>query len=192
MKTNYLILVNTTHKMPEDYIDSVELVEMRGCDDEIFRIEKQAAEQFCGLQKASEQAGIEILLSSAYRSVGRQQEIRDEFLAEYGEDYARRYVAVPGYSEHHTGLALDFVAMINGKWLIENEEIIDRAQELQPVYDLLPGFGFILRYLKGKEEITGYPAEPWHIRYVGDPAVAAEIMERGITLEEYLGEAGLC
>ena len=191
MKTNYLILVNTTHKMPEDYIDSVELVEMRGCDDEIFRVEKQAAEQFCRLQKASEQAGIEILLSSAYRSVGRQQEIKDEFLAEYGEDYVRRYVAVPGYSEHHTGLALDFVARINGKWLIENEEIIDRAQELQPVYDLLPGFGFILRYLKGKEEITGYPAEPWHIRYVGDPAVAAEIMERGITLEEYLGEAGL-
>ena len=191
MKTNYLILVNTTHKIPEDYIDSVELVEMRGCDDEIFRVEKQAAEQFCRLQKASEQAGIEILLSSAYRSVERQQEIRDEFLAEYGEDYARRYVAVPGYSEHHTGLALDFVAGIDGKWLIENEEIIDRAQELQPVYDLLPGFGFILRYLKGKEEITGYPAEPWHIRYVGDPAVAAEIMEQGITLEEYLGEAGL-
>lgn len=191
MKTNYLILVNTTHKMPEDYIDSVELVEMRGCDDEIFRVEKQAAEQFSGLQKASEQTGIEILLSSAYRSVGRQQEIRDEFLAEYGEDYVRRYVAVPGYSEHHTGLALDFVARINGKWLIENEEIIDRALELKPVYDLLPGFGFILRYLKGKEEITGYPAEPWHIRYVGDTAVAAEIMEQGITLEEYLGEVGL-
>jgi len=188
MNTNYLILVNTAHKIPEGYTDRLELVELRGYDDEVFRVEKQAAEQFCELQKASAQAGIEILLSSAYRSVERQQEIRDEFLAEYGEDYVSRYVAVPGYSEHHTGLALDFVAKINGKWLIENEEIILRAVELQPVYDLLAGHGFILRYLKGKEGITGFPAEPWHIRYVGDPAAAAEIMERGITLEEFLGK----
>ena len=190
METDYLILVNTARKIPADYIDSVELVEMLGYDDEAFRVEKQTAEHFRGLQKASAQAGIEILLSSAYRSVRRQQEIRDEFLAEYGEDYVRRYVAVPGCSEHHTGLALDFVAKIDGKWLIENSEIIERARELQPVYDLLPGYGFILRYLRGKEEITGYPAEPWHIRYVGDPAVAAEITKREITLEEYLGEAG--
>ena len=188
MKTDYLILVNTAHKIPTDYIDSVELVEMRGYDEEPFRAEKQAATHFCSLQKASAQAGIEILLSSAYRSVRRQQEIREEFLAQYGEDYVRKYVAVPGFSEHHTGLALDFVAKINGKWLIENEEIILRAVELQPVYDLLAGHGFILRYLKGKEGITGFPAEPWHIRYVGDPAAAAEIMERGITLEEFLGK----
>lgn len=190
MKTNYLILVNTAHKIPADYIDSVELVEMRGYDNELFRAEKQAAAHFCSLQKASAQAGIEILLSSAYRSVRRQQEIREEFLAQYGEDHVRRYVAVPGFSEHHTGLALDFVAKIGGKWLIEKSVIMGRSQELQPVYDLLPGYGFILRYLRGKEEITGYPAEPWHIRYVGDPAVAAEITKRGITLEEYLGEAG--
>lgn len=190
MKTNYLILVNTAHKIPADHIDSVELVEMRGYDDEPFRAEKQAAAHFCSLQKASAQAGIEILLSSAYRSVRRQQEIREEFLAQYGEDYVRRYVAVPGFSEHHTGLALDFVAKINGKWMIDKSEIMERAQELQPVYDLLPGYGFILRYLKGKEEITGYPAEPWHIRYVGDPAAAAEITKRGITFEEYLEEAG--
>ena len=188
MKTNYLILVNTAHRIPADYIDGVELVEMRGCDDEIFRVETEAAEHFRSLQKASAQAGIGILLSSAYRSIERQQEIREDFLAEYGEDYVRRFVAEPGCSEHHTGLALDFVARIGGKWLIESREIIERAGELQPVYDILPGYGFILRYLAGKEEITGYPAEPWHIRYVGDPAVATEIMERGITLEEYLGE----
>ena len=68
---------------------------------------------------------------------------------------AQRFVAAPGYSEHHTGLALDFVAEIGGRWLIESKEIIERAEELQPVYDLLPKYGFILRYLKGKEEITG-------------------------------------
>jgi D-alanyl-D-alanine carboxypeptidase len=182
---DYLILVNPFHKIPEDFVDKLELVEMKGYDDEVFRVEKEAARQFCGLQAAAAEKGIEILLSSAYRSVEKQRAIKEEFTAEYGVDYAKRYVAKPGCSEHHTGLALDFVAKIGGKWLIESDEIIERAGELKPVYDLLPRFGFILRYLKGKEAITGYPAEPWHIRYVGDAEVAAEIAERGITLEEY-------
>ena len=184
--TDFLILVNPFHKIPDEYFDGLELVEMRGYDDEVFRVEKQTARQFCELQKASADKGIRILLSSAYRSIEKQQAIKEEFIAEYGEDYARRFVAAPGYSEHHTGLALDFVAEIGGRWLIENNEIIERAGELQPVYELLPEYGFILRYLKGKEEITGYPAEPWHIRYVGDPEAAARIAAQGIVLEEYL------
>lgn len=184
-RINYLILVNPLHTIPADYFDNLELVEMRGYDDEIFQVEKQTAAQFRKLQNETAQKGIEILLSSAYRSVEKQQAIKEELTAEYGEEYGKQFVAAPGYSEHHTGLALDFVAKIDGKWLIENKEIFDRAEELQPVYDILPRYGFILRYLKGKEEITGYPAEPWHIRYVGDPAVAAEITARGITLEEY-------
>lgn len=185
MQMNYLILVNPLHRIPADYCDNLELVEMRGYDDEIFQVEKQTAAQFRKLQNETAQKGIEILLSSAYRSVEKQQAIKEELTAEYGEEYGKQFVAAPGYSEHHTGLALDFVAKIDGKWLIENKEIFDRAEELQPVYDILPRYGFILRYLKGKEEITGYPAEPWHIRYVGDPAVAAKITARGITLEEY-------
>ena len=176
---DYLILVNPFHKIPEDFVDNLELIEMKGYDDEVFRVEKEAARQFCGLQAAAAEKGIEILLSSAYRSVEKQRAIKEEFTAEYGVDYAKRYVAEPGCSEHHTGLALDFVAKIGGKWLIENDEIVERAGDFEPVYDLLPRFGFILRYLKGKEAIT------WHIRYVGDPEVAAEIAERGITLEEY-------
>lgn len=186
--TDYLILVNPFHKIPREYFDGLELVEMRGYDDEVFRVEKQAARRFCELQKASAEKGIPIILSSAYRSVEKQQAVKEEFIAEYGEDYARRFVAAPGYSEHHTGLALDFVAEIGGRWLIESSEIIERAGELQPVYDLLPKYGFILRYLKGKEEITGYPAEPWHIRYVGDSEIAARITAQGIVLEEYLRE----
>ena len=183
--TDYLILVNPFHKIPEDYFSGLELVEVRGYDGEVFLVEKEAARQFCKLQKAAAEIGIEILLSSAYRSIEKQRAIKEEFTKEYGEDYAERFVAAPGYSEHHTGLALDFVAEIGGKWLIENREIIERAGELQPIYDILPKYGFILRYLKGKEKITGYPAEPWHIRYVGDPEIAVQITAQGITLEEY-------
>ena len=188
MSVDYLILVNKTHKIPADYIQRLELILMHGYDNEEYRVEKNTAARFCDLQKASAQNGVEILLTSAYRSVERQQEIKDEFLREYGEDYVRRFVAVPGCSEHHTGLALDFVAKIGDRWLIRKEEIFEHIEEMHPVYDLLPQFSFILRYIKGKEAITGYPAEPWHIRYVGDPAIATEITERGVTLEEYLGE----
>lgn len=190
MNVDYLILVNSTHPIPRDYVNALELVPVEGYDREVYLVEKNAAEQFASLRRASAESGVEILLSSAYRSVERQQEIRDEFLQEYGEEYVRQFVAAPGCSEHHTGLALDFVARIDGKWLIENKEIRERAEELRPVYDLLPRYGFILRYLKGKEAITGYPAEPWHIRYVGNPAVASEIMERGVTLEEFLESGG--
>ena len=142
---DYLILVNPFHKIPEFYFDNLELVEMCGYDNELFRVEKSAAQQFRELERATSAKGIPILLSSAYRSVEKQRQIKEEFTAEYGEDYAKRYVAEPGCSEHHTGLALDFVAKIRGKWLIENDEIISRASELQPVYDLLPKYGFILR-----------------------------------------------
>ena len=154
---DYLILVNPFHKIPEFYFDNLELVEMCGYDNELFRVEKSAAQQFRELERATSAKGIPILLSSAYRSVEKQRQIKEEFT----------------------------VAKIRGKWLIENDEIISRASELQPVYDLLPKYGFILRYLKGKEKITGYPAEPWHIRYLGDPEIAAEITARRITLEEY-------
>ena len=89
---DYLILVNPFHKIPEDFVDNLELVEMKGYDDEVFRVEKEAARQFCELQKATAAAGIEILLSSAYRSVEKQLAIKEEFTEEYGADYAKRYL----------------------------------------------------------------------------------------------------
>ena len=84
------------------------------------------------------------------------------------------YVAVPGYSEHHTGLALDLYLESMDVWA--------------KIHAKLPEFGFILRYPEGKEDITGYAYEPWHVRYVGMDT-AEEITSRGITLEEYLDVA---
>ena len=185
----YLTLINKTHSIEPQFTEKIELVEAVGYDGEIFRAEKHAAEQFQKLQQAVKEYDIEIVLSSAYRSIERQKQIKAQLNEEYGTEYVRNFVAEPGTSEHHTGLALDFVAKLGGKWVIETAEINRRIDEMRPVYDLLPKYGFILRYLPGKEEITGYPAEPWHIRYVGDPEVATEIADKGITLEEYLGEA---
>ena len=85
-RINYLILVNPLHRIPADYFDNLELVEMRGYDDEIFQVEKQTAAQFRKLQNETAQKGIEILLSSAYRSVEKQQAITEELTAEYGAE----------------------------------------------------------------------------------------------------------
>ena len=97
-------------------------------------------------------------------------DVASEFLVKYGADYVKNYVAEPGFSEHHTGLAIDLYL-----------ESVDAWAKIEA---RLPELGFILRYPLGKENITGYSYEPWHIRYVGKDA-AEEIMSEGITLEEY-------
>ena len=116
------------------------------------------------------------------------------FIEKYGADYAAKTVAAPGFSEHHTGLALDLYFNIqddNGEFrdLYYNEDMM--KEEYTGIWDAihakLADYGFILRYLDGKEHLTGYGYEPWHIRYIDDVTIAKDIMERDITLEEYLG-----
>ncbi|MCS4454811.1 M15 family metallopeptidase [Clostridium botulinum] len=120
---------------------------------------------------------------SGYRNYHYQVNVYNNSVYRNGQQHADKYVAQPGTSEHQTGLAMDIVSteytnldenFVNTrayKWLKEN------------CYK----YGFIIRYPKEKEDITGYNFEPWHIRYVGIE-VATEIMNKGITLEEYLQE----
>ena len=102
-------------------------------------------------------------------------------MAAHGEVHAKRYVAKPGYSEHHTALALDLTPYDT----CGNEVQDDDYEAYGKLHPHLHEFGFILRYPAGKEDVTGYPFEPWHIRYVGVDA-AREIYENGWTLEEYV------
>ncbi len=111
----------------------------------------------------------------------------DDFTEEYGADYAAKIVAAPGYSEHHTGLALDFYLIIDGKEVIENEDMMRHPDIWSRIHEKIADYRFILRYLEDKEHITGYAYEPWHIRYIDDAETAGKIMESGMTLEEYLG-----
>ena len=109
-------------------------------------------------------------------------------LIKYGEEYTKNTVAVPGYSEHHTGLALDLYFILDGTTVYYNEDLVRYPEVWAKIHAKLADYGFILRYLEGKEDITGYSYEPWHIRYIDDVALAKEITARGITLEEYLEE----
>ena len=184
---DYLVLVNKENPLPETWEDEVEIVDYTNSLGDPVQTERAAYDAYLGLKAALEEEGVYVDLDSAYRSVAAQQEIVEDFTERYGEDYVRQYVAVPGYSEHHTGLALDLYLNIDGEDVYMNEDMVEYPEIWAQIHAKLADYGFILRYLEGKEDITGYSYEPWHIRYVGDPDIAREITEQGITLEEYLG-----
>lgn len=137
-------------------------------------------------------AGLSPVICSAYRTVKDQEEIFDRRVErsieegmprEEAEAEAAKWVAYPGTSEHHTGLAVDIVSL--------DYQVLDSGQENTPEQRWLMEnswkYGFILRYPSGKSHITGISYEPWHYRYVGRD-VAEEIFFSGLTLEEYLEE----
>lgn len=182
---DYLVLVNKQHPLPEDREDVPETVHVTnalGCGVEV---EKKAYEAYLKLKDGLEKEGVYVDLDSGKRSMADQQRILDDFTETYGEDYALRTVAAPGCSEHHTGLALDLYLIIDGKAITENEDLLRYPEIWAVIHAKLSGYGFILRYPEGREAVTGYPYEPWHIRYIDDPETAQEIMEKEITLEEY-------
>lgn len=183
---NILALVNKQYALPgeyspEDLTRPNVAFSFGDLDIEKSWLRKEAAKHLELLFNAAEKQNIELFAVSGYRSYNRQVAVFDAKANQVGATAAATVVAVPGFSEHQTGLAMDissrsvnfeliepFGETVEGKWLAENAH----------------KFGFILRYPKGKESITGYQYEPWHFRYVGVYA-ATEIYERQITLEEY-------
>lgn len=180
---DYLILVDSEHKLPEDWEDKVQLEETTNSVGDKVLVEKRAYEAYLKLAKELSDEGIHVELDSAFRSVAEQQKIIDDFTEKYGEDYAKSYAAVPGYSEHHTGLALDLYLIVDGVTAYENEDLMKYPEVWAKIHEKLPKYGFILRYPGN----NGYPYEPWHIRYVGE-GPAKDITDRGLTFEEYWKE----
>ena len=187
---DYLVLVNKENKLPDTWEEELTLSTTTNSVGDEVQTEAAAYEAYLKLKEDVEKEladrKVVLELDSAYRSVAAQQQIWDDFTEKYGEDYVKKYVAVPGFSEHHTGLALDLYFVIDGKEVYENEDLVQYPEIWDAIHAKLVEHGFILRFLEGKEEITGYSYEPWHIRYVGSPEVAQEITEKGIVLEEYL------
>lgn len=188
--SDYLVLVNKDHELPENWEDKVKIITVQNSLGEELQIEDKTYYQFSKLREALISQGVQIELDSVYRSVAEQQEIWDAWSAdpELGLEYCKKYLAVPGYSEHHTGLAVDIFIMKDGKQIRDNDEMIADTEDFAKVHELLPEYGFILRYPPGADNITGYAYEPWHLRYVGSETVAKEITRKDMTLEEYLGK----
>ncbi len=156
-----ILVVNKTYPLPSAYAPGWET---------------EASAPFWEMVAAAKEAGFELWMSSGYRSYADQEYLYNGYVQRDGQEAADTYSARPGHSEHQTGLAFDLNGLSwdfgdtpEGIWVAEN----------------CHKYGFILRYPKGKEEITGYTYEPWHIRYLGVEK-ATEVYESGLCLEEFL------
>lgn len=157
-----ILIANKTYALPPDYAPGVNA---------------EAEEAFYEMQSAAAELGLNLYISSGYRSYDYQAGLYQRYVDRSGKAEADRYSARPGHSEHQTGLAFDlntisdeFKDTDEGKWVAEH------CWE----------YGFIIRYPEDKESVTGYMYEPWHIRYLGRE-IAGAVYESGLCLEEYLG-----
>ena len=161
---NNILIANKSYSLPSNYGNG---------------LTKETQKAFNDMKVEASTLGLNLYLSSGYRSYNLQKQIYNNYVARDGKANADTYSARPGHSEHQTGLAFDlntiddsFTNTPEGKW----------------VHDNCYRFGLILRYPKGKDNITGYMHESWHLRYVGIE-LATKLYNNGnwITLEEYFG-----
>lgn len=189
---NYTILVNKEHPYEESDFNGMVLVKTTDIEGKEVFVEEITYSHYLAFRDALKQMGIEVSITSGYRSLEEQKRTIIELKDVYQED-TKLYekVAPVGCSEHHTGLALD-ITISNKKQYQERltnyykeDELQVRENKYELMAEICSDYGFILRYPKDKVDITGYSYEPWHFRYVGSK-VAKIIMNHHITLEEYL------
>ncbi|MGM9988247.1 MAG: M15 family metallopeptidase [Bacillaceae bacterium] len=178
------MLVNKENALPDGYEPSrlvVPDVAFASYANESTRgMLPEAAKALEKLFDAAEKDGISILAVSGYRSYDYQASLYERQLQANGQEYVSNYVARAGESEHQTGLAMD----VDSEEQVQLTEDFENTDAYKWLKQNAATYGFIIRYPRDKENITGYHFEPWHIRYVGKN-VAIEIEKEGITLEEY-------
>lgn len=184
------VLVNKFNSLSEDYIPS-DLVTVSVPtileNPEVNQLREVADHALTSMFATAEEENLFLFARSGFRSYNTQVHLFNGYAEKHGEEAANTYSAKPGFSEHQTGLVMDvtsesvqfqlteqFGDTPEGKWIAEHAH----------------QFGFIIRYPQGKEDITGYIYEPWHLRYVGKD-VATAIYESKLTYEEFLVEKGI-
>lgn len=181
-----LVLVSKAHPIRQE--PDITLEEVQG-----YRVDARIAPALRQLLAAARADGWDLAIISGYRTMERSRILYENKTQQYqNQGYSReealaeaaKWVAPPGTSEHHTGLAVD---VVNAGYFNKYSDLVEAfEQEPEAVWlqDNAPRFGFVLRFPKNKEDITGIHYEPWHFRYVGDHAQA--ITDSGLCLEEYL------
>ncbi|MBR0226777.1 MAG: M15 family metallopeptidase [Clostridia bacterium] len=182
----YIILANRKHLLSSDYKpgDLVNTTCKKSSDAGTPELRQAASDAINAMFAAAQQDGLTLYLKSAYRSYVTQKTMYNNRLDKLGRDDG--LVSYPGASDHQTGLGAD---ILNYEWTKKdgmNKEFA-KTKEAQWMEAHCAEFGFILRYMSDKEEITGIKFEPWHFRYVGKEA-AAYIMENHLSLEEFTEE----
>lgn len=179
------VLVNKENILPDDYkptdlvYPDVRFTFTEKIEKRMMR--KEAAGALESLFQAADEQGVPLAGVSAYRSQKTQTSLFNHYVEKDGLEAALLYSASPGTSEHQTGLAID-VTSSDGSCAAE--DCFGETDQAQWLIDNSATYGFIIRYEEGKESITGYKYEPWHLRYVGQK-LAQELTDRGLTLEEY-------
>lgn len=192
IEDGYLILVN---KDKENHISSsykpedLEHVKYYAADrsEEGRYLRAEASKQFQKLSEDAAEEGLDIVVTTAYRSYSFQSVLFNNYVKQKGEAEANKTSARPGESEHQTGLAADLSCKAID---YRNSSDFGNTEEGKWVAENCYKYGFIIRFPNHQEGITGYTYEPWHIRYVGKTA-AKEIFDEDITLEEYIEENDL-
>jgi D-alanyl-D-alanine carboxypeptidase len=163
-----ILIVNKEHALPSSYNPGEN---------------PEAQKALHQLLDDAQKDGINLYKISGYRSYPTQVKLYDSYAKRDGKKAADKYSARPGYSEHQTGLTFDLGGKNSDKNLYAS---FGKTKEGQWIANNAYKYGFIVRYPKGKEKITGYQYEPWHIRYLGKDK-ATKVHKSGKTLEEYVG-----
>ena len=174
------MLVNKHYKLDEDFVpDDLVEFDQEYCNDEVQEGNREAVVAFKNMYEAAKKEGLGLVINSSYRSYQDQENICNTFKDLYGEGYVTKYVALPGFSEHQTGLAFDIGST--------SSKVFAESKEYEWMKENAYKYGFILRFTKANAYITGFRSEPWHYRYVGKK-IAKYIYENDISLEEYYAE----
>ncbi len=176
-KFSYDMLVNKHHHLDEKFIpEQLVKIDSKYASEDDLECNKTALNAFIKMSEAASKDGYEIVINSAYRSYQDQVDLANEYLKWYGQSYVDKYVAKAGYSEHQTGLAFDIGS--------RKANVFSNSKEYQWMLDNAYKYGFILRFPKKYEDMTGFRSEPWHYRYVGED-IAEYIHENDTSYEEY-------
>lgn len=160
---NGILIANKTYALPNDYNPG--------------KLSDEVMKAFEEMKEAASKDKITLWIQSGYRSYKTQEELFNNYVKQSGKEKAETFSARPGHSEHQTGLAMD-LNIVDSSFEGTKEAIWIEKNAYK--------YGFIVRYPKGKESITGYKYEPWHVRYLGKDT-AKKVYSSGLTLEEYLG-----
>lgn len=174
-----LILVNKFNYLKNDYEPSdITSLDLSYSYDN-NRVSKETSDAYLEMAKAAKKDNISLMANSSFRTYDRQEAVYKEFYYSKGVSYADKYAARAGYSEHQTGLAIDIFT--SGRSTTSDFDTSDAFKWLQTNAHK---YGFILRYPKDKEYLTGYNYESWHYRYLG-VETATKVYESGLTYDEY-------
>lgn len=185
---SYLIIANKKHKLPDGYEPSdlaYPEVNMRYNN---WTMRYDAAVALEEMFAAAEEEGVSLIMGSGYRGEEFQKTLYDGYVAEGGQSYADSISSRPGYSDHQTGLATDLCGQDSAYDLTQDFE---NTKEGKWLAANAWKYGFIMRYPKGKDSVTGYAYEPWHFRYITkEEAEKLHAAGENMTFEEFYGLSG--